>query len=152
MKYSFGISDFLEESLVFSILFQRIARRDKKAFLSDQCKDIDFTGTSYQIRKDESYQSYRPSGLPRLSVGSVTKNPPSNAGDRRGMGSIPGLGTCPREGNGNPHQCSFWRGNSHGQGILAGYRPWVTESDMTESLSTHTCMHTHIYAEAKSPQ
>ena len=41
MKYSLGISDFLEESLVFSILFQRIARRDKKAFLSDQGKEIE---------------------------------------------------------------------------------------------------------------
>ena len=41
MKYSLGISDFLEESLVFSILFQRIARRDKKAFLSDRCKEIE---------------------------------------------------------------------------------------------------------------
>ena len=41
MKYSLGISDFLEESLVFSILFQRIAKRDKKAFLTGQCKEIE---------------------------------------------------------------------------------------------------------------
>ena len=34
---------------------------------------------------------------------SVVKNPPANAGD---MGSIPGLGRSPREGNGNPLQYS----------------------------------------------
>ena len=32
------------------------------------------------------------------------KNPPANAGD---AGSIPGLRRSPREGNGNPPQCSF---------------------------------------------
>ena len=34
---------------------------------------------------------------------SVVKNPPANAGD---LGSIPGWGRSPREGNGNPFQCS----------------------------------------------
>jgi len=38
-----------------------------------------------------------------FSGGSVVKNPPANAG---GMGSIPGSGRSPREGNGNPLQCS----------------------------------------------
>ena len=31
----------------------------------------------------------------------VVKNLPANAGDRRDMGSIPGLGRSPGEGNGN---------------------------------------------------
>ena len=35
--------------------------------------------------------------------GSVVKNPPANAGD---MGSIPGSGRSPGEGNGNPLQDS----------------------------------------------
>ena len=35
--------------------------------------------------------------------GSLVKNPPANAGD---MGSIPGLGRSPGEGNGNPLQYS----------------------------------------------
>ena len=35
--------------------------------------------------------------------GSVVKNPPVNAED---MGSIPGSGRSPGEGNGNPLQCS----------------------------------------------
>ena len=34
--------------------------------------------------------------------GSVVKNPPINAGD---LGSIPGSGRPPGEGNGNPLQC-----------------------------------------------
>ena len=37
---------------------------------------------------------------------SVVKNPPVNAGN---VGSIPGSGRCPGEGNGNPLQYSFQR-------------------------------------------
>ena len=38
---------------------------------------------------------------------SAVKNPPSNAGDATGaMGSIPGSGRSPGEGNGNPLQYS----------------------------------------------
>ena len=33
----------------------------------------------------------------------MVKSPPANAGD---VGSIPGSGTSPGEGNGNPLQCS----------------------------------------------
>ena len=36
----------------------------------------------------------------------MVKNPPANAGDTRDMGSIPGLGRAPGEGNGNPLQYS----------------------------------------------
>ena len=38
--------------------------------------------------------------------GEVVKNPPANAGDLRDIGSIPGLGRSPGEGNGNPLQYS----------------------------------------------
>ena len=34
------------------------------------------------------------------------KNLPANAGDKRGAGSIPGLGRSPGAGNGNPPGCS----------------------------------------------
>ena len=37
-------------------------------------------------------------------VALVVKNPPANAGDARDVGSIPGLGRSPGEGNGNPLQ------------------------------------------------
>ena len=34
----------------------------------------------------------------------MVKNPPANAGDARDMGSVPGLGRSPGEGNGSPLQ------------------------------------------------
>ena len=36
----------------------------------------------------------------------VVKNPPANAGDKRNVGSIPGLGRFPGGGNSNPLQYS----------------------------------------------
>ena len=53
----------------------------------------------------------------------MVKNPPANAGDVRDVGSIPGLGRSPGEGNGNPLQYSClensmdreaWRAIVHG--------------------------------------
>ena len=38
----------------------------------------------------------------------MAKNPPANAGDAGDIGSIPGLGRSPGEGNGNPLQYSCW--------------------------------------------
>ena len=38
--------------------------------------------------------------------GAVVKNPPAKAGDAGDLGSIPGLGRSPGEGNGNPLQYS----------------------------------------------
>ena len=55
--------------------------------------------------------------------GSVVKNLPANVGDAEDMGSIPGWGRSPREGNGNPLQDSrlgnpmdrgAWRFTVHG--------------------------------------
>ena len=37
------------------------------------------------------------------------KNPPTNAGDARDTGSVPGWGRSSGEGNGNPLQYSSWR-------------------------------------------
>jgi len=36
----------------------------------------------------------------------VVKNPPADAGDTRGMGSVPGSGRFPGGGHDNPLQCS----------------------------------------------
>ena len=36
----------------------------------------------------------------------VVKNPPTDAGDTRGMGSVPGSGRFPGGGHDNPLQCS----------------------------------------------
>ena len=49
-------------------------------------------------------------------VAQLAKNPPANAGDKRDLGSIPGLGRSPGEGNGNPLS------------ILAWEIPWTEES------------------------
>ena len=38
--------------------------------------------------------------------GSVVKNPPASAGDPGDVGSIPGSGRSPGEGNDNPLPCS----------------------------------------------
>ena len=38
----------------------------------------------------------------------MAKNPPANEGDTGDIGSIPGLGRSPGEGNGNPLQYSCW--------------------------------------------
>ena len=71
-----------------------------------------------------------------LSGGSDGQESACNSED---VGSIPGLGGSPGEGNGNPLQYSFLE-NPHGQRSLVGYSPWGhTELDTTEWLSTaHT--------------
>ena len=52
--------------------------------------------------------------------GASGKNPPVNAGDVRGTGSIPGLGSSPGEGQPTP---VFVPGEPHGQRSLVGYSP-----------------------------
>ena len=59
--------------------------------------------------------------------GKVVKNLPASAGDIRDVGSIPGTGRAPGEGNGNPLQYS-WLENPHGQRRLVGYSPLVAKS------------------------
>ena len=52
----------------------------------------------------------------------VVKNLPTNAGDVRDVGSVPGLGRSPGEGLGNPLQYACLE-NPDGQRSLAGYSP-----------------------------
>ena len=56
-------------------------------------------------------------GFPGVSDG---KESTCNARD---LGSIPGLGRFPGEGNGNPFQYSYLQ-NPHGQRSLVGDSPW----------------------------
>ena len=67
----------------------------------------------------------------------VVKYLPANAGDPKDAVSVPGLGRCPGEGNGNPLQYSClgnpmdrptWQGTIHGIS---------KELDMTEQLSNN---------------
>ena len=66
-------------------------------------------------------------------VALVVKNLPTNAGDVRVMGPIPGLGRSPGGGHGNPLPV-FLPGESHGHRSLVGHSPQgCKESDMTEA-------------------
>ena len=70
----------------------------------------------------------------------MVKNPPANAGDIRDAGSVPGLGRCPGEGNGNPLQDSCLE-NSMDRGAWWATVHGVTESDTTEQLSIAQHIH-----------
>ena len=66
--------------------------------------------------------------------GAVVKNPPANAGDSRDMGSVPGLGRSPGEGNSNSLQY-FCLENSRGpwQAMVPGVAKswtWLSTSRM----------------------
>ena len=64
-----------------------------------------------------------------FSGGSDSKESACSAGD---LGSIPGLGRSPGEGNGYPFPV-FFPGEFHGQRSLVDYSPWGhKESDTTE--------------------
>ena len=58
------------------------------------------------------------------------RNPPANAGDAEGMGSIPGSGRSPGEGNVNPLQYSFL-GNPMDKGSW-----WATAHGITKEWNT----------------
>ena len=62
-----------------------------------------------------------------LKVALVVKNPPASAGDARDVGSIPGLGRSPGEGNSNSVQCSCL-GNLKGRGAW-----WATVHGVAKS-------------------
>ena len=67
-----------------------------------------------------------------LPGGSVVKNLPACEGDTGDMGSIPGWGRSPGEGNDNPLQYACLE-KSYGWRSLVGYSPWGhKESDMME--------------------
>ena len=66
----------------------------------------------------------------------MVKNSPAKAGDIRDMGLIPGSGRSPGGGHGNQPQYSCLE-NPMDRGAWWATVHWVTESDMTERLSTH---------------
>ena len=82
--------------------------------------------------------------------GPVVKNLPTNAGDTRDMGSIPGLERSPGVANDNslPGKCSCL-GSPMDREAWWDNNPWNhKESDMTEWLAhthTHTHAHTHTH-------
>ena len=63
----------------------------------------------------------------------MVKNLPTDAGDIRDLGLIPGLGRSPGVENGNPLQYSCLE-NPHGQRGLVGFSPWDhKQSNMTKA-------------------
>ena len=71
--------------------------------------------------------------------GSVVKNLPANAGDRRDVGSVPGSGRSPGGGHGNPLQYSCLE-SSVDRGVS-----WPT----VREVAKHTCTHP-LHYQAKS--
>ena len=67
----------------------------------------------------------------------VVKNLPTDAGDARHPGLIPGSGRAPEEGNGTPPQYSCLENTMH-RGAWWDTVPGAAELDMTEQLSAHT--------------
>ena len=63
----------------------------------------------------------------------MVKNLPANVGGAGGVGSVPGSGRSPGEGNGNPVSPQFLPRESHGQKRLAGHSTWgCQELDLSE--------------------
>ena len=84
----------------------------------------------------------------------MVKNSPVNAGDAGDVGSIPGSGRSPGEGNSKPLQ--YWSGEStgesHGQRSLAGDSPrGCKKLNMTERLSACACARTHTHTDSLPP-
>ena len=64
-------------------------------------------------------------------------NSPANAGNIRDIGSIPGFGRSPGEGNDHPLWYSCLE-NCMDNGAMVGYSPWgPKELDMIEGLTDH---------------
>ena len=59
----------------------------------------------------------------------MVKNPPAKAGDKRDVGSIPGLGRSLGEGNGTPLHTLAWK------------LPWTEEPGGLQSLGLQTVGH-----------
>ena len=98
-----------------------------------------------------------------FSGGNSVKNSSANAGDVRGMGSIPGSWRCPGRGHGNPLSYSClenpmnrggWRATVHG---AAKSQTWLTAEQQLQQkhvvikkwdlgfFKTHTHTHKYIY-------
>ena len=79
---------------------------------------------SNYLHTSDSENNYFPSDTWASPVAQLLKNPPANAGDASDVGSIPGLGRYPGEGNGNPLQYPEGKESTCNVGG-PGFDPWV---------------------------
>ena len=78
----------------------------------------------------------------------LVKNLPTNTGDARDMGSIPGLGWSPGGGHGNRLQYSCLE-NPPGRRGLVGCHLWGrTESETTEETEQQQQQQTYLYSQS----
>ena len=81
-------------------------------------------------------------------VAAVVKNPPTNAGDARDAGSIPGSGRYPGEGNGNPLQCSCLENPRDGGAWWAAIdgvtQSWTRLKRLSSSSSSSSSLEMHL--------
>ena len=69
----------------------------------------------------------------------LVKNPPAKAGDARDLGSIPGLGGSPGEGNGNHSSILAWK-------IPQTEEPGGLQSMKSQRVGQdRVCTHTHAH-------
>ena len=62
----------------------------------------------------------------------VVKNSPANTGYLRDVGTIPGSGSSPRDGNGNPHQYSCLENPTDKRNLATNGPQGHRKSDMTK--------------------
>ena len=72
----------------------------------------------------------------KSQVALVVKNPPTNAGDVRDAGLIPGSGRCPGERNGNPLQYSSLGNPMDREAWWAGVHGVTKELDFVTKQQT----------------
>ena len=77
----------------------------------------------------------------------MVENLLANAGNKRDMGFILGLGRSPGGVHGNEPTKVFLAGKSHGQRSLAGYSSWGSkELDMTEATELASKMKVYSFS------
>ena len=104
--------------------FYSLKQKGDKEQLSRTLQSLMLKRTTHLCVQSRSHSCLPCTKMGLLSHSSVGKESAGNAGD---LGSIPGLGRSPGEGNGNPLQYSCLE-NPQGQRSLAGYSTWGLKS------------------------